>query len=120
MSLSVALGIHVVDVLVYPVMQVPGGQSLAFVEQVRATLAGSAGGTVIDMAKLGLEVYSIGAIDWLDKNLMQNEKDRSLNGLDDQRLTIFNQCVLYPLELRTDRLQEQPRTTRHYESRSTI
>ena len=62
MPLSVALGIHVVDVLVYPVMRLPGGQSLAFVEQVRTTVAGSAGGTAIDMAKLGLEVYSIGAI----------------------------------------------------------
>jgi sugar/nucleoside kinase (ribokinase family) len=62
MPLSVALGIHVVDVLVYPVMQLPGGQSLAFVKQVRTTVAGSAGGTAIDMAKLGLEVYSIGAI----------------------------------------------------------
>jgi sugar/nucleoside kinase (ribokinase family) len=62
MPLSVALGIHVVDVLVYPVIQFPGGQSLAFVEQVRTTVAGSAAGTAIDMAKLGLEVYSIGAI----------------------------------------------------------
>lgn len=62
MPLSVALGIHVVDVLVYPVMQLPGGQSLAFVEQVRTTVAGAAAGTAIDMARLGLEVYSIGAI----------------------------------------------------------
>jgi hypothetical protein len=53
MPLSVALGIHVVDVLVYPVTQLPGGQSLAFVEQVRTTVAGSAGGTAIDLAKLG-------------------------------------------------------------------
>jgi hypothetical protein len=52
MPLSVALGIHVVDVLVYPVMQLPGGQSLEFVEQVRTTVAGSAAGTAIDMAKL--------------------------------------------------------------------
>jgi sugar/nucleoside kinase (ribokinase family) len=62
MPLTVALGIHVVDVLVYPVTELPCGQSLAFVEQVRTTVAGSAGGTAIDMAKLGLEVYSIGAI----------------------------------------------------------
>ena len=62
MPIFVALGIHIVDVLVYPVVQLPGGQSLAFVEQIRTTVAGSAAGTAIDMARLGLEVYSIGAI----------------------------------------------------------
>jgi sugar/nucleoside kinase (ribokinase family) len=62
MSSSVTLGIHIVDILVYPVEQIPGGQTLAFVEQVRTTVAGSAAGTAIDMAKLGLEVRSIGAI----------------------------------------------------------
>jgi hypothetical protein len=34
MSSSVTLGIHIVDILVYPVTQIPGGQTLAFVEQV--------------------------------------------------------------------------------------
>ena len=62
MSSSITLGIHIVDILVYPVEQIPGGQTLAFVEQVRTTVAGSAAGTAIDMAKLGLEVRSIGAI----------------------------------------------------------
>jgi sugar/nucleoside kinase (ribokinase family) len=62
MSLAVTLGIHIVDFLVYPVSQIPGGQMLAFVEQVRTTVAGSAAGTAIDMAKLGLKVWSIGAI----------------------------------------------------------
>jgi sugar/nucleoside kinase (ribokinase family) len=62
MPSAVALGIHIVDVLVCPVTQLPEGQSLTFVEQVRTTVAGSAAGTAIDMARLGLEVYSIGAI----------------------------------------------------------
>jgi sugar/nucleoside kinase (ribokinase family) len=62
MSSSVTLGIHIVDILVYPVTQIPGGQTLAFVEQVRTTVAGSAAGTAIDMARLGLKVHSIGAI----------------------------------------------------------
>jgi hypothetical protein len=42
MSSSVTLGIHIVDILLYPVKQIPGGQTLAFVEQVRTTVAGSA------------------------------------------------------------------------------
>jgi sugar/nucleoside kinase (ribokinase family) len=62
MSSVITLGIHIVDVLVYPVTQIPGGQTLAFVEQVRTTVAGSAAGTAIDMARLGLKVRSIGAI----------------------------------------------------------
>src|SRR6516225_3970002 len=62
MSSSVTLGIHIVDILVYPVTQIPSGQTLAFVEQVRTTVAGSAAGTAIDMARLGLKVRSIGAI----------------------------------------------------------
>src|SRR6516165_4026337 len=62
MSSAVTLGIHIVDFLVYPVSQIPGGQTLAFVEQVRTTVAGSAAGTAVDMAKLGLKVSSIGAI----------------------------------------------------------
>ena len=62
MPIFVALGIHIVDVLLYPVTKIPGGQALAFVEQVRTTVAGSAAGTAIDMAKLGLKVHSIGAI----------------------------------------------------------
>jgi sugar/nucleoside kinase (ribokinase family) len=62
MSFCVTLGIHIVDILVYPVTQIPGGQTLAFVEQVRTTVAGSAAGTAIDMARLGLKVWSIGAI----------------------------------------------------------
>ena len=54
MSSSVSLGIN-------PCVsetQIPGDQTLAFAEQVRTTVAGSA----IDMARLGLEVRSIGAI----------------------------------------------------------
>ena len=56
---------------------------------------------------------------WFDKRLFKNP-ETSCSERDDERLSIFNQCVLYPHELRTERLQEQPRTTRYYESRTTI
>lgn len=58
----VALGVHVLDVLVRPVEQIPEGQGGALVEQIRITPAGSAGGTAITLAKLGAEVRSAGAI----------------------------------------------------------
>jgi sugar/nucleoside kinase (ribokinase family) len=58
----IALGVHVVDVLVRPVEQIPEGQGGTLVEQIRITPAGSAGGTAITLAKLGARVRSAGAI----------------------------------------------------------
>lgn len=58
----IALGVHVVDVLVRPVEEIPRGQGGALVEQIRITPAGSAGGTAITLAKLGARVRSAGAI----------------------------------------------------------
>jgi sugar/nucleoside kinase (ribokinase family) len=62
MSKVVSLGIHIVDVLGRPVASVPAGQGLALLDLIRFTVAGTAAGTSIDMAKLGLEVVTMGAI----------------------------------------------------------
>src|SRR5581483_7764738 len=59
---AIALGVHVVDVLVRPVQEIPEGQGGQLVEEIRITPAGSAGGTAITLAKLGAEVVSAGAI----------------------------------------------------------
>lgn len=58
----VTLGVHIVDVLARPVESIPSGQDTALVDQVRLTAAGSAAGTAVDLAKLGVEVISVGAI----------------------------------------------------------
>lgn len=58
----VALGVHVVDVLVRPVEVIPDGQGAHLVEEIRMTAAGTAGGTAITLAKLGAQVWSAGAI----------------------------------------------------------
>jgi sugar/nucleoside kinase (ribokinase family) len=58
----VTLGVHVVDVLVRPVEQIPDGQGGTLVEQVRITPAGPAGGTAVTLAKLGASVCTAGAI----------------------------------------------------------
>lgn len=58
----ITLGIHVVDVLVRPVEQIPQGQGGQLVEQIRITPAGSAGGTAVTLAKLGARVRCAGAI----------------------------------------------------------
>jgi sugar/nucleoside kinase (ribokinase family) len=58
----ITLGVHVVDVLVRPVEDIPAGQGGTLVEQIRITPAGSAGGTALTLAKLGACVRSAGAI----------------------------------------------------------
>jgi len=59
---AIAMGVHVLDVLVRPVEEIPEGQGGQLVEQIKVTPAGSAGGTAVVLAKLGAEVMSAGAI----------------------------------------------------------
>jgi len=59
---AIAMGVHVLDVLVRPVETIPKGQGGALVEEIRITAAGSAGGTAVTLAKLGAKVSSAGAI----------------------------------------------------------
>jgi sugar/nucleoside kinase (ribokinase family) len=59
---AIAMGVHVLDVLVRPVEAIPEGQGGQLVEQIRITAAGSAGGTALTLAKLGARVQSAGAI----------------------------------------------------------
>ena len=59
---AIAMGVHVLDVLVRPVEEIPEGQGGQLVEQIKVTPAGSAGGAAVVLAKLGAEVMSAGAI----------------------------------------------------------
>jgi sugar/nucleoside kinase (ribokinase family) len=59
---AIAMGVHVLDVLVRPVEAIPEGQGGQLVEEIKMTAAGSAGGTALVLAKLGAEVRSAGAI----------------------------------------------------------
>jgi sugar/nucleoside kinase (ribokinase family) len=58
----VVLGAHILDVLGRPVESIPAGQGSARLAEIRATAAGTAAGTGVDLAKLGARVTSIGAI----------------------------------------------------------
>jgi sugar/nucleoside kinase (ribokinase family) len=62
MAKVVSLGVHIVDVLGRPVAGIPRGQNLAILDEIRITVAGTAAGASVDMAKLGLEVIAMGAI----------------------------------------------------------
>jgi sugar/nucleoside kinase (ribokinase family) len=58
----ITLGVHVIDVLVRPVTEIPAGQGGALVEEIRITPAGTAAGTAVTLAKLGASVASAGAL----------------------------------------------------------
>ncbi len=47
------IGPHILDVLGRPVEAIPAGQGSARLTEIRATAAGTAAGTGVDLAKLG-------------------------------------------------------------------
>jgi sugar/nucleoside kinase (ribokinase family) len=62
MAKVVSLGVHIADVLGRPVTEIPPGQNIALLEEIRITVAGTAAGAAVDLAKLGAEVYAMGAL----------------------------------------------------------
>jgi len=58
----VSLGIHIVDILGRPVASIPDGQNVLLLDEIRITVAGTAAGTSVDLAKLGADVIAMGAI----------------------------------------------------------
>jgi sugar/nucleoside kinase (ribokinase family) len=58
----VSLGVHILDILGRPVSEIPPGQSSLLLEEIRVTAAGTAAGPSVDLARLGVTVYSAGAI----------------------------------------------------------
>lgn len=56
------LGAHILDVLGHPVQAIPPGQGSVRLREIRATAAGTAAGTGVDLAKLGARVLAVGAL----------------------------------------------------------
>jgi sugar/nucleoside kinase (ribokinase family) len=56
------LGAHILDVLGRPVETIPPGQGSVRLREIRATAAGTAAGTAVDLAKLGARVLAAGAL----------------------------------------------------------
>lgn len=59
---ALALGVHVLDIHVRHVESIPSGSDGALVDQIRMSPAGTAGGTAVILAKLGVDVTSAGAL----------------------------------------------------------
>jgi sugar/nucleoside kinase (ribokinase family) len=79
------LGVHIVDILARPIASPPLAGGRHMVDEVRITAAGTAAGTSVDLAKLGIETVVLGAIgdDELGELLVQT-LDR--HGVDTTRL----------------------------------
>ena len=56
------VGLYILDILGRPVQQIPDGGNVDFIDEIRLTVAGTAGGTVVDLAKLGLNCQAVGAV----------------------------------------------------------
>jgi sugar/nucleoside kinase (ribokinase family) len=57
-----AAGVYIVDVLGRPVESLPRGQTAHLLDEIRITVAGTGGGTAVDLARLGARVLAAGAI----------------------------------------------------------
>ncbi|MGH3732762.1 MAG: carbohydrate kinase family protein [Acidimicrobiales bacterium] len=53
---------HILDILGRPVTTIPPGQRSIIIDEIRATAAGTAAGTSVDLAKLGVRVRNVGAV----------------------------------------------------------
>ncbi|HRW05467.1 MAG TPA: sugar kinase [Caldilineaceae bacterium] len=62
MATVISIGIHIVDILGRPVTSIPPGQNVDLLEEIRITVAGTAAGTSVDLAKLGAKVVAMGAV----------------------------------------------------------
>ncbi|MEM6285221.1 MAG: sugar kinase [Chloroflexota bacterium] len=62
MAKVVTVGVHILDVLGRHVERIPEGQGIDLIEEIRLTVAGTAAGSAVDLAKLGADVTTIGAI----------------------------------------------------------
>ncbi len=56
------VGLYILDILGRPVQKIPDGGNVDFIDEIRLTVAGTAGGTVVDLAKLGLSCQAVGAV----------------------------------------------------------
>ncbi|MEM7753671.1 MAG: carbohydrate kinase family protein, partial [Pseudomonadota bacterium] len=56
------VGLYILDILGRPISAIPEGGNVDFIDEIRLTVAGTAGGTVVDLAKLGLKCQAVGAV----------------------------------------------------------
>lgn len=55
-------GSYILDICGFPVTETPAGGGRALIEEIRLSVAGTAGGTVVPCARLGLQALAVGAV----------------------------------------------------------
>lgn len=77
------IGLYILDVLGRPITRIPDRGGVDFIEEIRLTVAGTAGGTVVGTGKLGLKSLAVGAVgddekaDWIFLTLAKHGIDTS-------------------------------------------
>ena len=56
------IGLYILDILGRPVSRIPERGNVEFIDEIRLTVAGTAGGVVVNTAKLGLKSLAVGAV----------------------------------------------------------
>ncbi len=62
MATVVSMGVTILDILGRYVTRIPDGQNIDILDEIRLTVAGTAAGTAVDLAKLGANVVAMAAI----------------------------------------------------------
>jgi sugar/nucleoside kinase (ribokinase family) len=77
----VTIGIHIVDILGRPVTRIPDGQGIAFLDEIRMTVAGTCAATAVDLSRLGVRVSTFGVVgeDELGRWLTQRMSDEGVD-----------------------------------------
>src|SRR5690554_7872070 len=79
----VTIGIHIVDILGRPVSAIPAGQGIAFLDEIRMTVAGTCAATAVDLVRLGTSVATFGVVgndelgEWLTRRMDEEGVDVS-------------------------------------------
>src|SRR3954452_300621 len=58
----ISFGAHIADALGWPFTEVPPGQQLAMLDKIKFTVAGTAAAPSVNLAKLGVDVATVGRI----------------------------------------------------------
>jgi sugar/nucleoside kinase (ribokinase family) len=116
----VSLGVHILDILGAPVTEEAGPGGRHILTDVRITAAGTAAGTSVDLAKLGVDVTAMGAIGTDDLGDLLLERMR-VHGIDTARVVrkaaIGTSATILPIRNDGERFAtfHRPGASRHLE-----
>jgi len=93
------IGVCVIDILGRPIEALPTGQGSSPLDEIKATVAGTAGGTSIDLARLGADVTVIGARgnDLLGDLMEESLKREGVNAILSRKADVQTSATILPI-----------------------